>query len=35
VPCDIADAEQVGKLFERCTAEFGPPAVVVANAGVF
>ena len=34
-PCDVSDPRQVGELFERCTAELGPPAVVVANAGVF
>jgi NAD(P)-dependent dehydrogenase (short-subunit alcohol dehydrogenase family) len=34
VPCDVTDAAQIGALVERCRAEYGPPSVLVANAGV-
>jgi NAD(P)-dependent dehydrogenase (short-subunit alcohol dehydrogenase family) len=34
VPCDVADANQVAALAERCRAAYGPPSVLVANAGV-
>jgi NAD(P)-dependent dehydrogenase (short-subunit alcohol dehydrogenase family) len=34
VPCDVADADQVAALAERCRAAYGPPSVLVANAGV-
>jgi NAD(P)-dependent dehydrogenase (short-subunit alcohol dehydrogenase family) len=34
VPCDVADADQVAALVELCRAAYGPPSVLVANAGV-
>ena len=35
VVCDVADPDPVEALFATCVAEIGPPAAVVANAGVF
>jgi NAD(P)-dependent dehydrogenase (short-subunit alcohol dehydrogenase family) len=35
VVCDVTDSEAVGALVAACVGEFGPPTVLVANAGVF
>jgi 3-oxoacyl-[acyl-carrier protein] reductase len=32
--CDVSDAEQVERLFEKITQEIGTPAILVNNAGV-
>jgi gluconate 5-dehydrogenase len=35
VVCDVTETEAVTALVAKCVADFGPPTVLVANAGVF
>jgi NAD(P)-dependent dehydrogenase (short-subunit alcohol dehydrogenase family) len=35
VVCDVSDEKAVDALMDRCASQFGPPSIVVANAGVF
>ncbi len=35
IPCDLTDADQVRRLSKDVLDEFGPPDVVVSNAGAF
>jgi gluconate 5-dehydrogenase len=35
VHCDVTDRESVESLVIRCVREFGPPTILVANAGIF
>jgi NAD(P)-dependent dehydrogenase (short-subunit alcohol dehydrogenase family) len=35
VPCDLTDSQQVERLAGRVLQQYGPPAIVVSNAGAF
>jgi NAD(P)-dependent dehydrogenase (short-subunit alcohol dehydrogenase family) len=35
IPCDLTDSSQVSRLGSRVIAQYGPPDIVVSNAGAF
>ncbi|MDH4348339.1 MAG: SDR family NAD(P)-dependent oxidoreductase, partial [Gemmatimonadota bacterium] len=35
IRCDLTDADQIGRACRQVVERFGPPAIVVQNAGVF